>query len=131
LLMPLQSYALKVATMVKVTMNLDDPDLDVEETDAAARRLLVQLRELDEVETVERVLDPKPPEGNKSLSGFLVGSLQAEVRPHQLKSFFGFLGARANRQALEIEIEVGDRKIKVRDLQKNKAPVRCIDLSAP
>jgi len=102
-----------IAKTIKVTIHLDDPDLDASETDEAARRLLVQLNEMNEVETAERVLDPSPPEGNKSSGGFLVGTLQTEVRPNHLKSFFGFLGQRSNNQSLEIEIEVGDRKIKV------------------
>jgi hypothetical protein len=97
-----------IAPTVKVKISVDDPDLDADETDEAARQILVQLKSMD-----ERIINPNPPEGNKSLGGFLVGALEAEVQPNHLKSLLGFLGQRARRQPLEIEIEVGDRKIKV------------------
>jgi CHAT domain len=102
-----------IAQTVKVTITVDHPDLEADEADEAARRLLTQLREMDEVESAGRVLDPSPPEGNKSAGGFQVGTVQTEVKPNHLKSLFGFLGQRAGHQPLEIEIEVGDRKIKV------------------
>jgi CHAT domain len=102
-----------IAQTVKVKINVNDPDLDADETDEAARQILVQLKGMDEVESAERVVNPNPPEGNKSLGGFLTGALQAEVQPNHVKSLFGFLGQRARSQSLEIEIEVGDRKIKV------------------
>jgi hypothetical protein len=102
-----------VAQTVKVKINVADPELDADETDEAARQILTQLKGMDEIESAERIVNPNPPEGNKSLSGFLVGALEAEVQPNHLKSLFGFLGQRARSQPLAIEIEVGDRKIKV------------------
>lgn len=47
-------------------INFDDSSLEPEEKDEQVQRLILDLREIDEVETVERVLDPNLPEGNKS-----------------------------------------------------------------
>jgi hypothetical protein len=52
------------------------------------------LRDLDEIETIYRVLDPNPPEGNKALGEFLVGLLTAEVSVGNVKKLMGFLGDR-------------------------------------
>lgn len=38
-------------------------------------KLLIQMKDLDEIEDVGRVLDPNPPEKNKAMGGFLVGLL--------------------------------------------------------
>ena len=64
---------------IKLTIAFDDPDLEPEERDEQAQRFLAELKQVDEVESVERLLDHNPPEGNKSLGGFLVGMLLAEV----------------------------------------------------
>jgi CHAT domain len=98
---------------LKLNIHVTDPDLDAEELDQASRRLLAQLKELDEVESVERVVDPNPPAGNKSPGGFLPGILRTEVRPPNLKPLLSFLEKRPGR-SIEIEVEIGERKIKVK-----------------
>ncbi len=50
---------------VKVTIIFNDPDLNDDELEEQAQNLLAQLKDFDDVEDVERVLDPHPPEGNK------------------------------------------------------------------
>ncbi|MBD2156940.1 hypothetical protein [Leptolyngbya sp. FACHB-16] len=79
---------------VKFTIRFEDPNLDEEGLDGEARRFLNELRDLDEVEAADRVLDPNPPEGNKALGGFLVGILSAEVSPTNIKALCRFLGDR-------------------------------------
>ena len=54
---------------VTLTIAFNDPELDSEELDAQAQNLLAQMRDLDEIEIVDRVLDPNPPEGNKAIGG--------------------------------------------------------------
>ncbi len=99
---------------VKLTLHIAEPDLDAEEQDEAARRLLAQLRELDEVESAERVLDLNPPPGNKAMGGFLPGAVRAEVKPTNVRSLFGFLRDRSSYSPIEIEVEVGERKVRVK-----------------
>jgi hypothetical protein len=54
---------------VTLTIAFNDPELDSEERDAQAQNLLAQMRDLDEIEIVDRVLDPNAPEGNKAIGG--------------------------------------------------------------
>ncbi len=99
---------------VKVTIGFEDPTLDGEERDDEAQNLLNQLRDLDEVEQVDRVLDPNPPAGNKALGGFLVGLLTAEVSAENAKKLMGFLGDRLSGKVIEMEVEANGRKLKVK-----------------
>ncbi len=99
---------------IKLNIHFADPDLDAEELDEASRRLLTQLKDLDEVESVERVVDPNPPAGNKTLGGFLPGILRTEVKPPNLQPLFRFLEKRSGYSPIEIEVEIGERKVKVK-----------------
>jgi hypothetical protein len=99
---------------LKLTINFTDPDLDEEEKDKASQRLLSQLQDLDEVEEVKRVIDLNPPDGNKSIGGFLAGALRAEVKPSNVRPLFGFLSDRFNSNPLEIEAEFEGRKLKIK-----------------
>jgi hypothetical protein len=98
---------------VKVTIGFDDPELNVEERDAQAQQLLVELQDLDEVERIGRVPDPNPPAGNKSCGGALVGLLTAEVSLANAKKLFGFLGDRLGGKPISLEVEANGKKLKV------------------
>lgn len=99
---------------IKVTIAFSDPDLDTEERDEEAQKLVSQLRELDEVEEVDRVLDPNPPEGNKALGGFLVGMLTAEVNLANVQKLMGFLGDRLGGKLIELSVEANGKKLTVK-----------------
>ena len=92
----------------------NDPELNSEERDSEAQKLLHQIRQLDEVEDVNRVLDPNPPKGNKALGGFLVGMLTAEVNPSNIKALFGFLGERLSGKTIEMEVTANGKSLKVK-----------------
>ncbi|MGA7935554.1 MAG: hypothetical protein WCA35_18530 [Kovacikia sp.] len=93
---------------VQLILAFNDPDLDDEELDQEAQRLLVQMKELNEVETVNRVLDPNPPEGNKAIGGFLAGILLAEVNPASVKKLMGFLGDRLGGKPIKLKVKAPD-----------------------
>ncbi|XHX79069.1 MAG: hypothetical protein RBJ76_03815 [Stenomitos frigidus ULC029] len=99
---------------VKLTIAFNDPDLDSEELEEQAQNLLAQMRDLDELETVDRVLDPNPPVGNKAVGAILVGLLTAEVSPINAKKLFGFLGDRLGGKTIELEVEANGKKLKVK-----------------
>ena len=99
---------------IKLNIHFADPDLDAEELDEASRRLLAQLKDLDEVESVERAIDLNPPAGNKTIGGFLPGIIRTEVKPRNLQPFFNFLEKRPSYSPIEIEVEIGERKVKVK-----------------
>ena len=99
---------------IKLTIAFNDPDLEPEERDEQTQRLLAELKQVDEVESVELMLDPNPPEGNKSLGGFLVGMLLAEVNPANGKKLLGFLGDRLGGKPIELSVEANGRKLMVK-----------------
>ena len=77
---------------IKFTIAFNDPDLDPEERDEQAQWFMAELKQMDEVDAVDRVLDPNPPEGNKGLGGFLAGVLiLGAVREFTEKLFMLFL----------------------------------------
>jgi hypothetical protein len=99
---------------VKFTIAFNDPNLDNDELEAQAQNLLAQMRDLDEIETVDRVLDPNPPKGNKAIGGMLVGLLTAQVNLANAQKLMGFLGDRLVNKSIELEIEANGKKLKVK-----------------
>jgi hypothetical protein len=98
---------------VKLTIHFNDPDLEPEERDEQAQQLLGELQAMDEVERVERVPDLNPPEGNKSIGGFLVGLLTTEITADNAKKLLQFLGDRLGGKPIELEVEGNGKKLKV------------------
>jgi hypothetical protein len=96
------------ASNVEVTIAFNDPNLDSEELEAQAQNLLSQLNDLDEIEAVNRVLDPNPPEGNKSVGGFIAGLLMAEVSKENFKKLMGFLGDRLGSKPIKLKVKAPD-----------------------
>ena len=95
-------------SVVTLTIAFNDPDQDIEEIDEDVRQLLGQLSELDEVEVVSRVIDRKPPKGNKAIGGFLLGLLTTEVRKENLKKVFAFLGERLGNKPIKLKVKAPD-----------------------
>lgn len=96
-----------------LTITFTDPDLTAEERDDEAVRLLEELSDRSDLESVDRVRDPNPPEGNKSIGGFLVGMLMAEATMENAKKFLGFLGDRLGNKPISFEVEGNGKKLKV------------------
>lgn len=101
-------------TIVQFTIAFNDPELDSEELERQAQALLAQMKDLDEIEAVGRVLDPNPPDGNKSMGGFLIGLLTAEVSKENALKLLGFLGDRLGNKSIELEVEGCGKKLKVK-----------------
>ncbi|EDX82431.1 hypothetical protein S7335_879 [Synechococcus sp. PCC 7335] len=99
---------------VKLTINFNDPELDPEERDEQAQRLISELKQMDELESVDRVLDPTPPEGNKSVGGMLVGLLTAEISTENAQRVMQFIGDRLGGKAIELSVEVKGKKLSVK-----------------
>jgi hypothetical protein len=99
---------------IKFTIAFNDPDLDGEELEDQAQNLLAQMRELDEIETVDRVIDTNPPAGNKAVGGILVGLLTAQVNKENAQKLLGFLGNRLGNKLIELEVEANGKKLKVK-----------------
>lgn len=100
--------------ITSITISFTDPDLSLEEKDEEVQKLLNQMKKIDEVDDVKRVLDPKPPAGNKSLGGFLVGLLTAEVSATNVKKVLLFLSERLSGKPIKLSLKTSDgREISV------------------
>lgn len=84
---------------------LNDADFDEEKLEKLTQNLLREMRQMDEVERADRVLDPEPPEGNRSLGGFLIGILKAEVSVANFKKLMEFLGDRLAGKPIKIKVK--------------------------
>jgi len=98
---------------IKITVQFNDPNLDVEDRDEEARNLIAQVADMDGV-IVQRIVDPNPPEEGKGIGGFLAGFLTIEFYTKNAKSVFQFLGDRLLNKVIELEVEGNGKKLKVR-----------------
>ena len=98
---------------IKLTITFNDPELDAEERDEQAQRLMAELRQMDELEAVERVPDPNPPDRSKPGGGFLIGLLAAEVSVANAKKLIRYLGDRLGGKPIELLVEANGKKLSV------------------
>jgi hypothetical protein len=98
---------------VKLTIALDNPNLDAEEQEQETRNLLREIKDLD-VESAELVAVTETPEDSKALGGFLLGVLQAEVSIANFKKVLGFVGDRLVGKTIELGVEANGKKLKVK-----------------
>lgn len=105
---------MSTAPNIKLTINFNDPDLEPEEREQQVQRFMAELKQVDEVETVDRVLDSNPPERNKALGGFLVGLLATEVNVANAQKLMGFLGDRLGGKPIKLTVEANGKKLIVK-----------------
>ena len=101
-------------SQLKFTIAFNDPELDAEERDEQAQRFIAELKQLDEVDVVDRVPDPHPPAGNKTGTGWLIGLLMAEVNVANAQKLLGFLGDRLGSKPIELTVEGNGKKLMVK-----------------
>ena len=97
---------------VKFTITLFNPDFDAEEQERETRNLLGEIKDLD-VESAGLVEVTEIPEGGKSVGGFLVGALQAEVTISNCYKLLAWLGGLGNK-TIELEVEANGQKVMVK-----------------
>lgn len=95
---------------VKFTITLSNLDLDAEEQERETQNLLRDIKDLD-VESAGFVEVTEIPEGARSVGGFLVGALQAEVTISNCYKLLAWLGDRLRNKTIELEIEVNGKKV--------------------
>ena len=99
---------------VKITLAFVDPELDAEEREEQAQSFMAELKQMeDEVESVVPVVDPSPPEGNKSFGGFLPGWLMAEVTLGNAVKVLGVINDRLKGKPIAMELEGNGKKLKI------------------
>jgi hypothetical protein len=92
---------------VQFTIDLTDTGLDDEELNRLTVTLLQQMKDLDEFEKVNRVAveDEDMPKGAKSLGGFLLGILTAEVNAKNTKAAFSWLRDRLGGKPIKLGVK--------------------------
>jgi hypothetical protein len=95
-----------------LTIAFTDPELTTTERDEALASLWEDLNSNSDIESLERLRDPNPPDGNKS-GGALLDLLKADANlPNALK-VLKFLGDRLGNKPISLEAEVNGVKMKV------------------
>lgn len=98
-------------SLVEVTFALDNSD-DYERQEFA-KKLLKQLREQGDAESVERTEDLSSEEGSKGGLDKLVGVLTAKVSLDKVVSFMGFVGDKFAEKPMKIHVKDGDREVTI------------------
>lgn len=97
-----------MSSNIKLTIALNDPNLDAEEIETQTRNLLREVKDLDEVEQASLVGVAETPQGSKAFAGFLLGMLQAEVSVANLSKLLGFLGDRLGGKSIKLTLKAPD-----------------------
>ncbi|MCX5964438.1 MAG: hypothetical protein NT070_15250 [Cyanobacteria bacterium] len=100
-------------SLVEVTFALDDPSLDDNERQEFTKKLLKQLREQGDAETLERTDDLDAEVGSKGGLDKLVGVLTATVPLDKVISFMGFVGGKFAEKPMKIHVKDGDREVTI------------------
>ncbi|MCA6508421.1 MAG: hypothetical protein ACK5YH_05925 [Pseudanabaena sp.] len=95
-----------------LTITFTDPDLTNEERDDELANLLEDLNANSAIESVARLRDPNPPDGNKS-GGALLDLLKADATVPNALKVLKFLGDRLGNKPISLEAEVNGVKMKV------------------
>jgi hypothetical protein len=98
-------------SLIEVTFALDNPD-DYERQEFA-KKLLPQLREQGDAETVERADDLSSEVGSKGGWDKLVGVLTAKVPLDRVVSFMGFVGGKFTKEPIKIHVKDGDFEVTI------------------
>jgi hypothetical protein len=98
-------------SLVEITFALDNSD-DYERQEFA-KKLLKQLREQGDAESVERTEDLSSEAGSKGGLDKLVGVLTAEVKLDKVVSFLGFVGSKFAEKPMKIHVKDGDREVTI------------------
>jgi hypothetical protein len=97
-----------VTANLQVAIALTELDLDDEDLQAEVQNLLPQLKEVDGVEDAGLVAVENAPKDTKALGGFLLGLLNAEVNPANIKNLFAFLGDRFGNKPIKLVVKAPD-----------------------
>ncbi|WP_310424046.1 hypothetical protein [Chamaesiphon sp. VAR_48_metabat_135_sub] len=101
---------------IRLTIEFNDPASNPEREDEQAQLLIndLQDKDIDFIDTVNRVPDSSSSDEAKSAGGFLVGLLMAEVKIDNAKKLFGYLRDRLGGKTIELTVEANGKKLSVK-----------------
>ena len=97
--------------VVEFSFGLAEPELEDGERQKFAKKMLRELRSLDEVERAERTEDLKLEANSKLGFATLIGILTAHISLKNLKKFLEFLVDRLQDKAIKGKIKVGEKEV--------------------
>ncbi|MFM6206319.1 hypothetical protein [Planktothrix sp.] len=97
--------------IIQFTFGLNEPEAEDSERLNFSRKLLQELRQLDEVESVERAENLNPEVGSKPGFETLLGILTTEVSFKNFGTFLEFLGNRLQSKPIKGKIKLGDNEV--------------------
>lgn len=97
---------------IQITFGLSNPELDENERLQFSKRVLPELRNLDEVERAERTERMSSGAGEKGFATIL-GFLTADITLPNLKEFLGWLSDRFSDQSMRIKVKVGEQEVEL------------------
>lgn len=98
---------------VQFTFAVNDPELEDDERQEIARKLLRELRQMDEVENADFAKELKLEPGAKSVLATIVGVLTAEVSVENIQKVLGFIGDRIPNKPVVIKVKVGEKEVEI------------------
>lgn len=98
---------------VQFTFAVNDPELEDVERQEIARKLLRELRQLDEVENADFAKDLELELGAKSVLATIAGVLTAEVSIENIQKVLGFIGDRIPNKPVIIKVKVGEKEVEI------------------
>ncbi|MGD1700636.1 hypothetical protein [Dapis sp. BLCC M229] len=115
---------------IQLTITLSDPQLDDKERlQEDTQNILSEIQEFDGVQKADLMPIEKAEPGSKSIGGFLVGILTAEINAKNIKALVGYLGNNLYGKTIKIKAEGNGRKIdfEVRNLEDLKKALAEVD----
>ena len=97
--------------IIQFTFGLDELEAEDEERLKFAKKLLPELRQLDEVERADRAENLNPEAGGKPGFETLLGILTAEVSLKNFKGFLEFLVSSIQDKRIKGSIKVGNNEV--------------------
>lgn len=100
-------------TPIKITISLEDAQLNDEQLQEATENLRDDVKEVEGVQKTELVPIETAPPDSKSVGGFLVGILTAEINAKNIKTLVRFLGDRLFGKTIKVKAEGNGKKLEL------------------
>ncbi len=101
------------AENIQLTIALSDSQLTDERLQTETEYILSEIKEFDGVQKADLMPIETAEPGSKSIGGFLIGIITAEINAKNLKALVGYLGDSLYGKTIKIKAEGNGRKIDI------------------